>query len=318
MTSAVWSSLGKVSARVNAWVEEDAVLRQSRPYLAALGALSAGVVGVTAAYQLAKGITSYCLAAPLALGINVREYGEWAVVTGANAGIGKVFCLELARRGLNVVLIGRNEEKLQVAARDVELTHRVKTKVIVADLSTTNLAVYTDIQQQLTALKIAILVNNVGQGGDDAPFLENPPDSQGCLDLINTNTTAYVMMTRLILPGMLTRGRGIVVFLSSVRGDVPTPKSAVYSATKAFDQFFACALHEEYKERGIVVQCVMPGAVQTKMVQEDEKEGFWCVKPEIFVPSCIAQLGVRTRTYGHWKHALHIKIRKYIPGMNSK
>jgi len=124
------------------------------------------------------------------------------------------------------------------------------------------------------------------------------------------------MMTRLILPGMVTRGRGIIICISSVNGDIPTPKAALYSGTKRFVDFFAVALNEEYRDKGIVVQSVLPGAVDTKMAQEEHRNTFWCVKPEEYVPLAIAQLGVRYRTYGHWKHALQMKLRKTIPGMH--
>ncbi|OQV23722.1 putative Very-long-chain 3-oxoacyl-CoA reductase-A [Hypsibius exemplaris] len=301
-------SLKSVNERV------DNYFGSSRSYFAAFGAASLALVGVTAAYQVAKGVTTYCLAAPLALGINIRDYGEWAVVTGANDGIGRIYCLELARRGLNIVLIARDEEKLNVAARDVELTHHVKTKVIVADFANASLDMYNEIQSQLTGHRIGVLVNNVGDGGDEGLFLENPASTEGCLEMVNTNATSYVMMTRLILPGMVTRGKGIIICISSVNGDVPTPKAALYSGTKRFVDFFAVALNEEYRDKGIVVQSVLPGAVDTKMVQEEHRNSFWCVQPEEFVPLAISQLGVRTRTYGHWKHAVHIKWRKVWPG----
>ncbi|GAU90826.1 hypothetical protein RvY_03189 [Ramazzottius varieornatus] len=313
MASQLGMGLDHLSVNINRYADQ--YLGPAKPYFAAFGALSAGFVGITAAYQVAKGFTSYCLAEPLALGINVRDYGEWAVVTGANAGIGKTYCMELARRGLNIILIARNEEKLNEAARDIELSCHVKTKVIVVNFAEHDVEMYNDIQLQLTGLKIAVLVNNVGGGGDEDLFLQFPPDNQGCLDMINSNATSCVLMTRLILPGMVTRGKGIIICISSVYGDIPTPKAALYSGTKAFIDYFAAALKEEYAERGIVVQCVMPGAVDTKMLQEEHKQSFWCVPPEVFVPAALAQLGVRTRTYGHWKHAFHMKLRKTIPGM---
>jgi len=287
-------------------------LGASKTGFAIAGLGCAAALGTYAMWETTKGVGSYFLAGPLHLGTNIKKYGSWAVVTGANTGIGRVYALELALKGYNIVLVARNREKLEVTAKEIQDVHRVQTRIIVIDLSDAHVDNYLPVQAQLQGLDIGILVNNAGIGPSDpmVEFLSNPTDAQGCIDQINVNVSGYVMMTRIVLPAMVVKKNGLIINISSVNGDIASPKAALYSATKGFSAFFSQALHDEYKDKGITVQCVMPGPVLTKMVQTSEKEVFTCVKTEDYVPAALAQVGLRSVTYGHWKHALHMKKKK--------
>jgi hypothetical protein len=94
-SSVSWPKIHLNKSSLNMNICVDKYLGISKSYFAALGAASAALVGVTAAYQVAKGITTYCLASPLALGINVREFGEWAGI-GAHLGPSSVLASSAA------------------------------------------------------------------------------------------------------------------------------------------------------------------------------------------------------------------------------
>ncbi|OQV25421.1 putative Very-long-chain 3-oxoacyl-CoA reductase [Hypsibius exemplaris] len=305
-----------LSSQITATVERltTEYLGSAKTTFAALGVAAAAVAGSMVVWEVSKGIASYCLAGPLHLGVNLKGYGTWAVVTGANTGIGRVYALELALKGFNIVLVARNQQKLEVTAKEIEDIHKVETKIIVVDLADATLENYLHVQAQLQGLDIGILVNDAAIGPSDpmTEFLSNPPDAQTCIDQINVNVSGYVMMTRIILPSMVVAKKGIIINISSVNGDIATPKAALYSATKGFVAFFSQALRDEYMGKGIIVQCVLPGTVLTKMAQTASKENFLCVMPEEYVSPALAQVGLRSYTYGHWKHGLHMKKKKVL------
>uniref|UniRef100_A0A8D2JBY8 Hydroxysteroid 17-beta dehydrogenase 3 n=1 Tax=Varanus komodoensis TaxID=61221 RepID=A0A8D2JBY8_VARKO len=178
-----------------------------------------------------------------------QSMGEWAVITGAGDGIGRAYAFELAKRGLNIVLISRTLEKLQKVASE-ETTGR-KTKIIQTDFTRTD--IYDDIKESLQGLEIGVLVNNVGMLPDKLPcrFLNMPDNDQVC--------TTY----KLIL--CWKEQKGLILNISSAVGTFPCPLFAIYSASKAFVYTFSRALQMEYKPKGIIIQGVTPFAVATQM-----------------------------------------------------
>ncbi|GAB1298304.1 Testosterone 17-beta-dehydrogenase 3 [Apodemus speciosus] len=121
----------------------------------------------------------------------LRSMGQWAVITGAGDGIGKAYSFELARHGLNVVLISRTLEKLQAIAEEIERTTGSRVKIVQADFTRED--IYDHIKEQLEGLEIGILVNNVGMLPNLFPshFLSTPCESQAH-SLIHCNITSVV------------------------------------------------------------------------------------------------------------------------------
>ncbi|XP_044290972.1 very-long-chain 3-oxooacyl-coA reductase let-767-like isoform X4 [Varanus komodoensis] len=129
------------------------------------------------------------------------------VVTGATSGIGKAYAHELARRGLNVVLISRSLERLRQVAAEIEQKHGRSTKVIQTDF-TEGSEIYAPIQAALQGLEIGLLVNNVGMIQEKFDGFLNIPDvGKHINDIVNCNLLSTVKMTELILPQMLARKR---------------------------------------------------------------------------------------------------------------
>nr|XP_019567525.1 PREDICTED: testosterone 17-beta-dehydrogenase 3 [Rhinolophus sinicus] len=194
----------------------------------------------------------------------LKSMGQWAVITGAGDGIGKAYSFELARRGLNVVLISRTLEKLQAVASEIERTTGSSVKIIQADFTKDD--IYEYIEEKLKGLEIGILVNNVGMLPSFLPsqFLNTPDNIQS---LIHCNVTSVVKMTQMILKHMESRQKGLILNISSGVALFPWPLYSTYSASKAFVCTFSKALQAEYKEKGITIQVLTPYAVSTPMTK---------------------------------------------------
>ncbi|XP_075423350.1 very-long-chain 3-oxoacyl-CoA reductase isoform X1 [Ascaphus truei] len=226
-----------------------------------------------------------------------------SVVTGATDGIGKAYAEELARRGMGIVLISRSPEKLDVVAREIREKFKVETKTIEADFGKPE-EIYKRIQAGLEGLEIGVLVNNVGMSYNYPEYFLDIADLETTLDkLININITSVCKMTRLILPGMLERSKGVILNISSASGMYPVPLLTVYSATKAFVDFFSRGLHAEYKSKGITMQSVLPFFVATKM-SKIRKPTWDTPSPEAYVRSALNTVGLQSQTNGYLPHAI--------------
>ncbi|XP_024122089.1 hydroxysteroid (20-beta) dehydrogenase 2 [Oryzias melastigma] len=236
--------------------------------------------------------------------VDLKKYGGWAVVTGATSGIGKAYATELARRGLDVILIGRSDDKLQMVAKEIEKQYGQKTRTIRVDF-TDSCSIYSTIAKELQDLEIGVLVNNVGMTCTDhfAYFLETPDIEQKITEIIRCNILSVPQMTRLVLPGMVERGTGLIINISSEIGARPQPLLTLYSATKIFVTYFSQCLHAEYKSKGITVQCVAPLMVSTNMTH-NMKVNSLVKSASGFVSEALNTVGFSTYTSGCLSHAL--------------
>ncbi|MEU7886664.1 SDR family NAD(P)-dependent oxidoreductase [Microbispora bryophytorum] len=188
----------------------------------------------------------------------MRLAGARVLVTGASSGIGAATALELSARGARLVLSGRDQEALAGVAA------RTGGQVVPADLSdpSADLAV--------RAGPVDVLVACAGEGWS-GPLARMPGGTAE--RMIEVNLTAHVRLTRLLLPGMLERGRGHLVYVASIAGAVGVREEAVYAATKAGLLAFAESLRYELPAvdgngvdgngNGVGVTAVVPGVVDT-------------------------------------------------------
>lgn len=187
------------------------------------------------------------------------RYGEWAIVTGASAGIGAEFARALGREGMSVALVARREDKLRALAEEIRATAGVETRVLAADLS--RLDEIERVARELENLEPAVLVNNAGVGYAGSFEKQDP---SRLASMVTLNCTAPVVLTRHVLPRMLARRRGAIIVVASVAGRQPVPLHSVYAATKAFDLLFGEGLWVELRDRGLDVLVLQPGPVATE------------------------------------------------------
>jgi len=189
-----------------------------------------------------------------------------ALVIGASSGIGAAFAHRLAAQGFDVVLVARREGRLRALAAEVNRGHGVTADVIVADLSRP-----ADVERVEARIArgrpVEVLINNAGFG-TVGYFWEIDLGRQ--LDMIQVHVGASVRLIRAVLPGMISRGRGSIINVSSLAAFVPTPGNATYSATKAYLTIFSEALNKELRGTGVKVQVLVPGFTFTEFYDTPE------------------------------------------------
>lgn len=217
---------------------------------------------------------------------------------------------DFARRGHSIIVVGRNEEKLARTKALLEQEPNVgQVETIKIDLSDSSLENYERIRGQLDAdnRDIGILVNNAGVFCSKFQRFANF-DLQSFRELINVNVIATVYFTKLILPGMVDRQRGLVVNVSSILGNNPAPYMNVYGSTKAFMNRFSKTLQIEYSSHPIDIVNLEPGAVHTKLFIQTAKMPKptpMNPSPDDYAKSAINALSTRIGSYnGTWAHAV--------------
>ncbi len=185
-----------------------------------------------------------------------------AIITGGSGGIGLDLASLFAADGYDLVLIARHETVLARACDDLARRHRIKAWPVAADLG-----VPSGVGEVVSRVKslgrdgeVAALVNNAGFG-HRGPFVKSNTDEQ--VGMINVNVTALTHLTRLLLPGMVERRRGMILNVASTAAFQPGPLMTVYYATKAYVLSFSVALAVELEGTGVTATCLCPGPTAT-------------------------------------------------------
>ncbi|XP_050548394.1 inactive hydroxysteroid dehydrogenase-like protein 1 [Daktulosphaira vitifoliae] len=270
------------------------------------------VILCDAFWEIAQGFFAHLIPQilPNNIGLDIK-YGKWAVVTGSTDGIGKEYAKALAKYGLNIVLISRNLNKLNITSMEIEKEYNVQTKIIQADFSKGQV-VFDRISNVLKDVDIGILVNNVGMQYEYPMYLDELPEAT-VWDIINVNIGTTTHMTKLVLPGMQKRKRGAIVNVSSSSELQPMPLLAIYAASKAYIKSFTEAIRMEYAKDNITIQHLFPLFVNTKMNAFSHR----LQETSLFVPdaktyafNAVDTLGIVNHSTGYWAHGIqHFFIR---------
>ncbi|MCW2505915.1 MAG: short-chain dehydrogenase [Actinomycetia bacterium] len=180
-----------------------------------------------------------------------------ALVTGATAGIGAAFVRLLSSEGYDLVLVARDEARLKSSAAGLP----GEAEIISADLSTTGGCQLVEQRLADDGRPVDLLVNNAGIGLAHS-FVNNSIDDEERLLAINVR--AVMRLTHAALPGMIARGRGGVINVSSVAGFAPMLPGHTYSASKAWVTNFSESLYTSMRPRGVRVMALAPGFVRTE------------------------------------------------------
>ncbi len=187
-----------------------------------------------------------------------------ALITGASSGIGKELARIHAERGGNLVIIARNEARLNELETELESKHGIDVTVMAKDLTQESSAkeVYDEVAD--AGITVDYLVNNAGFGGR-GKFHER--EWQKDLSMIKLNIIALTALTRFFLPDFVARNSGKILNVSSTASLMPGPLQAVYYATKAYVTFFSNAIAEELHDTNVTVTNLMPGATETEFAR---------------------------------------------------
>ncbi|XP_020185386.1 very-long-chain 3-oxoacyl-CoA reductase 1 [Aegilops tauschii subsp. strangulata] len=303
-------------------MDTDACLRQPEPWFFSLAILGALYVAAFACRLFHISGLALCLCQPKDLR---RSYGAWAVVTGPTSGIGRSMAVELARRGLNLVLVGRDPAALQDVSDTVSSAHGVLTKTVQFDFSLVSTPQGDEamgrLREAVAGLEVGVLVNNAGVAKPGAVYLHEA-DAEAWVRMVRVNLWAMTEVTAAVLPGMVERGRGAIVNIGSGAAEaLPSyPLYSVYGASKQYVAQFSRSLYVEYTGKGIDVQCQAPLYVDTKMVVSMVTWGGYV--SQVVMPTPDAYAGAAARCIGHrypfclpnLGHRLQMCFNQFVPG----
>jgi short-subunit dehydrogenase len=193
-----------------------------------------------------------------------ETYGPYALVAGGSDGLGAAFAEAIARRGVNLVLLARGEDRLTATATRLKEAYSVDVIAVAADM-----ADYDTVKARVTQLKV-----NIGLLVYDAAYapigrFEDVTEEQ-LARAAAVNVLAPLLLAKLLSAPMIERGRGGIVLMSSLAGAQGSPNIAAYAATKAFNTILAEGLWSELKPRGVDVLACTAGAILTPGYQQAE------------------------------------------------
>lgn len=193
-----------------------------------------------------------------------------ALITGASRGIGMELARVHAKKGGDLVLVARSEDKLLALAQELETAFNIKVTVIVEDLSEAESANRVFYKTQSLGIHISTLINNAGFGGHGV-FHEQDLDSHQAM--IQVNMVTLTNLTWLYLPEMVRRNYGRILNVSSTASFMPGPLQAVYYATKSYVTSLTQAIASEVEPYNISATALCPGAVETGFVKAGNLDG---------------------------------------------
>lgn len=191
-----------------------------------------------------------------------------AVVTGASSGLGAIYADRLAKRGYDLILVARDAGRMETLAERLRAATGVKIEVVKADL--TDQADVEAVSRRFAAdTSITLLVNNAGMSLDGS-LLENGPTEIN--RLIALNVTAPTLLQAAAGKAFVARGKGAVINIASVLALAPEMFDSIYSGTKAFLLNLSLGSASQWKDKGVYVQAVLPGATRTEIWERSGKD----------------------------------------------
>ncbi len=207
---------------------------------------------------------------------NTPLAGKVALVTGGTRGIGRAITIKLASIGSAVAICGRDEAKLALTEREI-LALGVRTIALRADVTQLNDVTKLVEKVESTLGPISILVNNAGMGSF-GPVHEKTDAEWD--QLMDTNVKSVFLLSRAVIPGMIKRGGGDIINISSLAGKSVFAGGGVYCASKWAVQGLSGCMAEELREHGIRVSTVCPGSVATEFAGRGPKDATKVLRPE--------------------------------------
>lgn len=220
-----------------------------------------------------------------------ERYGanSWAFVTGAAGGLGLQFCKSLAQRGINVIIVDKDEKLIESAEKEIkELYPDVQVRVICTDLCKENsVEYYQSLIDQVSDIDVSILINNAGFAR--APVFADE-DHDSIVDYLEINCVGPTLLSSMFNKKFKNRSkRSAIINMSSQAGILSAPMIFNYSIVKSFLRFFTLGLQEEIKSK-VDVLCVCPGFVRTNLTAKLPFKVPMC-EPVVTVEKAFTDLG---------------------------
>ncbi len=241
----------------------------------------------------------------------MKQYGDWALVTGASSGIGKAMAERICRDGVNCILVSNEQEQLEDAARSMASAYRVQAIPCCCDLSAPGFI--DTIRRTVDRRTIDILVN-CASFGILGPFYRTPLKTY--LEGVNISAVSYLTLTYEFLQGMIKRDRGAVILVSSVNAFAPVGYSAVYTAGKAFELYFGEALWQELRDEKSKVDFLTVCASSTKtnfQARAGTRIAHWAWEPEEVVDAALKKLGKSPSVTLSWRGKALQHVPRFLP-----
>ena len=247
------------------------------------------------------------------------------MVTGASEGIGQCFAEELAKAGMNVVLVARRLEKLNALAKTLEAKYKIMCPVIQADLS--NIEQLEVLLEITDKLDIGLLICNAGFG-TAGNFLDAEIETE--MSMLSVNCTAVTKLVHHFGRKFKNKGVGGVILLSSIVATQGVGRSAHYAATKAYVHTLGEGLQQEWNGSGLDLLIVAPGPVETGFARRSKMQLGKTTSPEAVARQSLRALGHQQLIHPGWlakcmafalstaPRALRLKIMSAIMGSMTK
>lgn len=227
-------------------------------------------------------------------GFRVR-FGPLAVVTGASSGIGEAFAKQLAARGVDLLLIGRQSEKLESLARSLVQTCQVKVITLAIDLSDQNAP--AEVMRAVADREVGLLICSAGFG-TSGPFIDGNLEAE--CEMVDVNCRSLMTLTWHFAKRFAAQRRGGIILMSSLVGFQGVPRAANYAATKAYVQSLAEGLHHELRPLGVAVIASAPGPIHSGFAARAKMTMGLAQRPEVVAASTLKALGKRATVRPGW------------------
>jgi len=220
-----------------------------------------------------------------------EKYGSLALVAGASAGLGAAFSEYLAASGIDLVMVARKKENLELFAESLSGQYGISVYLVCCDLSESGAVEH--IRKEIAGKDIGILVYNAALsyiGPFENETLEN------CNRIAEANMVTPLNLVRFIGEAMLERKQGAIILMSSVAGFQGSGYLTTYASTKAFHRVFAESLWYEWKDRGVDVMACCAGATSTSNYLKTNPGSSGFLAPRVTTPGevvseCFTRLG---------------------------
>lgn len=216
--------------------------------------------------------------------------GKTALVTGASSGLGADFARQLARRGCNLVLVARREDRLAQLQAEIKGHLGVEVTVVPMDLSDPEAPQRLHDLLAGRQIGVDVLINNAGFGVFGME-LDIPWDKTR--EMLMVDIVALTHLTKLFARDMVKRGSGYLLQVASIGAYQPSPTYAAYSAAKSYVRSFSQALNYELRGTGVSSTVISPGVTATEFLAVSGQQRTWFHNATMMGSADVAAIGLR-------------------------